>query len=508
VIPVLVAFPLFAAFLVSLLETLKVEGRKIKWVFLLGILSSWVTFIHLATEMPLSEIVGNHAKEAGIQVSLDAHNFYFILAELILFSAVAVYSTSYFKQRAKHGKIYALLLLMHAGLLGAFISRDLFNYYIYMEIASVSSFALVALSDERGAKKAAYKYLVFSLVASYLFIFAIGMIYLKTGYLNVELIRSNAIVSREINVALAVAFSALILKAGIFPLHFWLPDAHSKAPNPISALLSGIVVKAPIYGMLLLYFALPIEKSLLNLLTLIAFSSMMIGVIFAILQKNAKRLLAYHTVSQMGYVLLGIATSNPLGAIYYAFAHTLFKGGLFLSVGTLINAQKTKDLERLTYRHDKILIMSIVMLSLAIGGISPFVGAFGKKLLLSNLSGIQLYLFYIAGIGTLVSFTKLNYYLMKPEKAVKSNLTQRVLSFIIAILTLAFGVYFGLAISYKDLLVILIAILTFWLLQKVGFFNITLKTHFGESMEEAGREVNAYMVVFSLVLLILLLQGF
>jgi len=205
---------------------------------------------------------------------------------------------------------------------------------------------------------------------------------------------------------------------------------------------------------------------------------------------------------------LGIATSNPLGAIYYAFAHTLFKGGLFLSVGTLINAQKTKDLERLTYRHDKILIMSIVMLSLAIGGISPFVGAFGKKLLLSNLSGIQLYLFYIAGIGTLVSFTKLNYYLMKPEKAVKSNLTQRVLSFIIAILTLAFGVYFGLAISYKDLLVILIAILTFWLLQKVGFFNITLKTHFGESMEEAGREVNAYMVVFSLVLLILLLQGF
>jgi len=508
VIPILVALPLLVAFLVTLFETLKVKEGKIKSVFLAGILLPWVIFIHTATKLPLSEIVGNHAKEAGIQVSLDIYNFYFILAELILFSLVAVYSMSYFKQRAKNGKIYALLLLMHAGLLGAFISRDLFNYYIYMEVASVSSFALVALSDEKGAKKAAYKYLAFSLVASYLFIFAIGIIYLKTGYLNVELIKSSVTVSREINVALAVAFSALILKAGIFPLHFWLPDAHSKAPNPISALLSGIVVKAPIYGMLLLYLALPIRKSLLNLLTLIAFSSMLIGVIFALLQKNAKRLLAYHTVSQMGYVLLGIATSNPLGAIYYAFAHTLFKGGLFLSIGTLINAQKTKDLESLTYRHDKILMISIIMLSLAIGGISPFVGAFGKKLLLSNLSGIQLYLFYIAGVGTLVSFTKLNYYLMKQGKAVKSDLTQKVLSLIIAVLTLAFGVYFGLVISYRDLLVILVAILTFWLLQRVGFFNITLKKYFGESMEEIGREVNAYMVLYSLFLLVLLLQSF
>ncbi|AHF80748.1 proton-conducting transporter transmembrane domain-containing protein [Thermococcus paralvinellae] len=507
-IPTLVALPLFAAFFVSLLETLRVKEKNIRVVFLAGIFSPWAIFIHTATKIPLSEIVGNHVKEAGIQVSLDIYNFYFILAELILFSIVAVYSVGYFKQRAKNGKIYALLLLMHAGLLGAFISRDLFNYYIYMEVASVSSFALVALSDEKGAKKAAYKYLAFSLVASYLFIFAIGIIYLKTGYLNVELIRSKITVSREINVALAVAFSALILKSGIFPLHFWLPDAHSKAPNPISALLSGIVVKAPIYGMLLLYLALPIRKSLLNILTLIAFSSMLIGVIFAILQKNAKRLLAYHTVSQMGYVLLGISTLNPIGTIYYAFAHTLFKGGLFLSVGTLINSQKTKDLERLTYRHDKILMISIIMLSLAIGGISPFVGAFGKKLLLSNLSGVQLYLFYIAGIGTLVSFTKLNYYLMKPEESIKSNLTQRMLSFTIAVLTLAFGVYFGLTMSYKDLLIILAAILTFWLLQRVGFFSMAPKKHFGESMKEAGKEVNIYMIVFSLFLLILLLQNF
>ncbi|NJE13133.1 proton-conducting transporter membrane subunit [Thermococcus sp. LS2] len=507
-IPTLVALPLLATFFVSLLETLRVKERKIRIVFLAGILSPWVIFIYDTSKMPLSEIVGNHAKEAGIQVSLDIYNFYFILAELILFSLVAVYSMSYFNQRSKNGKIYALLLLMHAGLLGAFISRDLFNYYIYMEVASVSSFALIGLSDEKGAKKAAYKYLAFSLVASYLFIFAIGIIYLKTGYLNVELIKDNVVISREINIALSVAFSTLILKAGIFPLHFWLPDAHSKAPTPISALLSGIVVKAPIYGMLLLYVALPIEDPLLRLLRLVAFSSMLIGVILALLQKNAKRLLAYHTVSQMGYVLLGVATLNPLGVIYYAFAHTLFKGGLFLSVGTLINAQKTKNLEKLTYRYDKILMASIIMLSLAIGGISPFVGAFGKKLLLSNLSGIQRHLFYTAGIGTLVSFTKLNYYLMKPKKAAESNLTQRVLSFTVALLTLAFGVYFGLTVAYKDLFAISIAILGFLVLKKAGTLNIIIKKHFGDGIEGVGMEVNVYMTGFLLFLLLLLLQSF
>ncbi len=126
------------------------------------------------------------------------------MAELILSAFVALYVWSYYPRKIEN-KAYVLILLLHSGLLGAFISRDLFNYYIYMEIASVASFALVGISKEKGARRAAFKYTVFSLLASYIFILGIGIIYLKTGYLNLALIKENLEMSREINVALALS---------------------------------------------------------------------------------------------------------------------------------------------------------------------------------------------------------------------------------------------------------------------------------------------------------------
>jgi len=500
-IPLIVALPLLTAFLIYLALPIGLR-RIVKPLFLAGIFSPWFIFLILVGKSHLSEVVGGWSRVSGIEVAFDFYNVYFILAELILFSLVSLYSITYFKHRSVE-KVYVLMLLMHAGLLGAFVSRDLFNYYIYMEIASVSSFALTGLSEEKGAKGAAFKYLIFSLLASYFFVFSIGLIYLKTGYLNLKLIGENFTPSRELNAALGIAFTSLLLKAGIFPLHFWLPDAHSKAPTPISALLSGIVVKAPLYGMLMLALTFPLDEFLKKALLLIAFSSMFFGIAMALLQMDAKKLLAYHTVSQLGYILLGIATLNFYGAIYHAFAHALFKGGLFLSVGTLINAQKTKNLKELTYRHDKILMMSILMLSLAIGGISPFIGAFSKKQLLNGLVGCEL--FYLAGIGTLVSFAKLNYYLLTPGKAERGDSLQRAVSITLAFITLGFGIYFLPELSLKnDSLNILAALILFYVLKKMGLFRIKMKAKFGK----LGREINFYSAVFALLLLLFLLKLF
>lgn len=497
--------PLLTAFLIYLTRPLGL--RKIaKPSFLAGIFSPWLIFLLLMQEFPLSEVVGRWSRISGIEVAIDSYNLYFILAELVLFSLVSLYSITYFEHKSVE-KIYILMLLMHAGLLGAFISRDLFNYYIYMEIASVSSFALIGLSEEEGAKKAAFKYLVLSLLASYFFVFSIGLIYLKTGYLNLRLIGENFTPSRELNAAMVIAFTSLLLKAGIFPLHFWLPDAHSKAPTPISALLSGIVVKAPIYGMLLLSLTLPAEESLLNILYIVAFLSMFFGVVMMLLQKDVKRFLAYSTVSQMGYVLLGMATSNPLGAVYYAFAHSLFKGGLFLSTGTIITAQKTKDMERLSYRGDRAMMFSILMLSLAIGGILPFIGAFSKKEILAGLSGWGVYLFYAAGVGTLLSFTKLNYYLFTPGEAGIGDPLQRAVSILSVFITLGSGLYLLPKLSIKgDSLSILAALALFYTFKKLGLFRVRVRWRFGESMGGVGREVNLYSAVFALFLLLFLLK--
>ncbi|WP_281176009.1 proton-conducting transporter transmembrane domain-containing protein [Thermococcus celericrescens] len=257
-IPLLAALPLLAAFILMLLDVLKAKRSLIQGVFLLGALLPVPVVLLNGLG---SEIVGGWAREAGIEVALTRTNLPFIAGELVLFIFVALYSLYYLDFRNKKTpKVLALLLLLHTGLMGAFIARDFFNFYIYSEIASVSAFALVAFSDEKGSKRAAFRYLIMSLLASYLFVFAVGIIYMETGYLNVDLVRESAGPSRELNTALALAFTSLLLKAGIFPLHSWLPDAHSSAPTPVSAVLSGAVVKAPAYGMILLLSALPPGK--------------------------------------------------------------------------------------------------------------------------------------------------------------------------------------------------------------------------------------------------------
>ncbi|MCO6041273.1 proton-conducting transporter transmembrane domain-containing protein [Thermococcus alcaliphilus] len=502
-IPIIVAFPLIMAFLTSILPALRRE-RFSKHLFLIGMLSPWLILPQIINNLPSNEVVGNWSRVSGIEVAVDAYNIPFIVAELILSAFVALYVWSYYPRKIEN-KAYVLILLLHSGLLGAFISRDLFNYYIYMEIASVASFALVGISKEKGARRAAFKYTVFSLLASYIFILGIGIIYLKTGYLNLALIKENLRMSREINAALALSFTSLLLKSGIFPLYFWLPDAHSKADAPVSALLSGLVVKAPAYGMILLTLTFPINSFVQKTLLSLAFLSMFFGIGMMLLQKNSERLLAYSTVSQMGYVLLGIALLNPLAAAYYALAHALFKGGLFLSVGSLAEHYETRDLEKLSYRNNKILMLAIVLLSLAIGGVSPFIGAFGKAMLIENLKGFLKYAFYAGGIGTLVSFTKLNYYLSKRGEKIEIPKRKEVISLSLGILTLLGGIYLYPHLSVlKDSISLAIAIFIFYLLRKLGVFEVSLRAFTPEQFKTLGKEINAYMLLFTAVLLLFL----
>ncbi|ASJ02378.1 cation:proton antiporter [Thermococcus profundus] len=487
-IAVLVAVPLLFAFLTALTIPVRME-KYAKYLFLAGALLPWFVYLALGEG---SGVVGNWPRVGGIEVALDAYNSLLILGELILFSAVALYSISYFKREVK---ALVLLLLVHASLLGAFISRDLFNFYIFMEIASVSSFALVGLSGERRATRAAYKYLMLSLLASYFFVFSIGVIYLKTGYLNLELI-SRVPPSAEIRAAVALALASLLLKAGIFPLHLWLPDAHANAPSPVSALLSGAVVKAPAYGMVLLSLYLPLSRTFREVLLGTAFASMLFGVAMALLQKDVKRLLAYHTVSQMGYVLLGIGTLNPLGAVYYAFAHMLFKGGLFLSAGAMVDKAKSRKLEKLSYRGDPLLMLSTLMLSLAIGGIWPFVGSPAKAVLLKGLPyGKEL--FYLAGLGTLASFTKLNYYLMHGEGGRSGALV--LPSFMMALAALLAGISLGAVPKAIDAYLLLGGVLLFTLLKASGLLEVKLPKR-----EITPKDVNIGAALFALFLLLLL----
>jgi len=497
VIPLMAALPMLFAFIIVLLDVLHLRGPAIKAAFLLGaVLPIPVAWLSRGS----SEVVGGWAREAGIEVALTETNLPFIVGELVLFVFVSVYSQGYFNPRDKKTpKVFALLLLAHAGLLGAFIARDLFNFYVYMEIASVSAFALMAFSEEKGAKGAAFKYLILSLLASYLFVFSIGLVYMETGYLNADLISKAAAPSRELGAAIAIATASLILKAGIFPLHGWLPDAHSRAPTPVSALLSGAVVKAPAYGMILMFSALPAGEPLRFILLAVAVVSIFFGIAMALLQKDAKRLLAYHTVSQMGYVLLGIASLNFVGAAYYAMAHSIFKGGLFLAVGSI--STRSRKLGEFGYRNAPVMAASILMLSLAIGGISPFIGAYAKSLISSELGGWWKLAVYLGTIGTLMSFTKLNYHLMRGVSPQLKG-AWKLSSLGLALAALLSGLILGAGINPKDALGIAIAVGLFAALKASGL----LERGHPAPPRDVGREVNlmAMTLVAAIVLLMLL----
>ncbi len=513
-IPFIVALPLLFAFLATLVNAFRADHRIYRLLFMLGIVSPWPVFLLNIGGMPVSAIVGGWERISGIEIVLNEYNYYFILGELIVFSLVGLYSLHYYADRDRSNGvsvkyILPLMVLLHGGILGALVSSDLFNFYVYMEIASLSSIILVSCSGETGAKRASYRYLMLYLISSFFFIFAIGIIYAKTGYLNLVLIRDNMVMSEEIRAAVAIALVSLLVKAGVFPLHFWLPEAHAKADAPISAVLSGVVVKVPMYGAILLLVYLGIGF-FADLLVVIAFASMFFGIFMAVLQNNAKKLLAYHTVSQMGFVLLGIATGDVDAAIFYAFAHTLFKSGLFLGVGTLARAQRTTNLDELSYRGSPIIMVAIVMLSLAIGGVSPFIGGFCKNQLLSNLTGVQVYLFYMAGIGTLVSFMKLNYRLLQPGtrsmRASTASYLEKLATVSLALLTLIFGVYWYPRLKYLDAVLIVIAVAVFFSLRYLGLFRKTMPSLF--TVDGLGREINLYTGTFVFVIVLFLVQLF
>ncbi len=512
-IPLIIVLPLLFAFCGFVVSAFESHENHIKSIFLMGIFSPWPIFILNMNDYPVETVLGGWSRIAGIELGLGMLNHYFILGSLIVFSLVGVYSLSYFEDDGqKDGPIpgkrmFPLILLLYSGILGSFLTRDLFNFYIYMEIASISSIILVACSNAEGAKRASYRYLMLFFLSSFLFIFSIGIIYVKMGTLNFELIEQNLVMSREIKAAIVIAFVAFITKAGVFPLYFWLPSAHSKADTPVSALLSGVTVKVPIFGMLLFLEYTSIEFLTVPLM-IVAFSSILFGIGMALLQSNVKKLLAYHTVSQMGYVLLGVATLNVFAAAHYAFAHTLFKAGLFLAVGVLISKQGTKDLDDLTSGNNTVLMFSLIVLTLAIGGVSPLIGAFGKHEILLGLSGMSFYLFYMGSIGTLVSFIKLDYKLFDLSvkhlgKFIPS--VQEITAFIMALLTVLFGIYHYPKFNLLDLALMGIAVALFLLFKHIDLFEKNMPHYFSRDVKGLGSEINLYTSIFVLVNLTVLI---
>lgn len=279
-------------------------------------------------------------------------------------SAMVVwYSSFIIEKEIKENRVKLYFLMIHfllASLLGIVFTSDLIQIFIFLELSTFAACGLIVVKDKEENLKATMKYLILSLLGSSLVLIGIAYLYSITDHLNMHLIHQSlqgSITGNEqaILISLTLFVVGLGIKSAMFPLHIWLPDAHASAPGPSSAILSGIVIKAPVimtFKVLFIVFGYDILRHtvVLDLILGLGATGMIMGSLFARVQKDIKRMIAYSSVAQMGYIFFGFGLGNTLGltiAIYHILAHGLTKSCLFLAVSSFIEQTGERNISKL-----------------------------------------------------------------------------------------------------------------------------------------------------------------
>jgi len=391
-IPLFVAIPLGTAFLIPMI------ARKLKWApdllgnaAMLGLCAMAFATVGQTGIYHMGgwSTLGGFKTPLGIDLRLDGLSSLMLMAVNLIGLAAALFSVDYMKRYTDKGRYYSLFLLMVAGMNGVVLTGDLFNLFVFMEVAAISSYALVAFGCEHDELEASFKYAVLGSVASAFILIGIALLYGITGTLNMAHAAGNlAGGGLPLLLATGLFMCGFGLKAALVPFHAWLPDAHPSAPAPVSAMLSGVVIKAlGVYVIARLVFNIfgPAHE-LLTIVRWLGVVSMIVGVFLAIGQWDMKRLFAYHSISQIGYVALGLGLGTPLGiagGLFHMVNHSVFKSLLFLNAGAVEHASGTRDLKRLGGLNKGMPVTANTSLvaSMSIAGIPPFNGFWSKLLI-------------------------------------------------------------------------------------------------------------------------------
>ena len=286
----------------------------------------------------------------GIEYRIDLANAFMLVIVTVIGSAAMPYARASIEAEIPEERIYlfyCMYLLNIAGLLGIAITGDVFNLFVFLEISSLSSYVMISLGRDRSALTAAYRYLIMGTIGATFYIIGVGMMYMATGSLNMAdlatLIPATA-GSRTVLVALAFITVGLGLKIALVPLHMWLPNAYAHAPSVVSVFLAGTGTKVAVYALMRIIFTVFggagvfDEFGLREMLSALGIIAMIGASAVAIYQTNVKRLLAYSSLAQIGYIVLGLAMASVLGmaaGIVHLFNHALIKAGLFMAMGCI-----------------------------------------------------------------------------------------------------------------------------------------------------------------------------
>lgn len=397
-------------------RTISLIGTTVGLAYALFLL--WLTW----QEGILVSNVGGWPLPFGIALTVDLLSAVMLALAALMGWAVLLYTFSTIDEARERFAFYPLFQFLLLGVNGAFLTGDLFNLYVWFEVMLIASFGLMTLGGERDQLEGGLKYVVINLVSSTFFLIAVGLIYGATGTLNMaHLAVELAVVVTDARLISALAMLFLLsfgIKAAIFPFFFWLPASYHTPPVAVTALFGGLLTKVGVYAMYRLFTLLFIGQPpyINNLLLLLAGLTMVVGVLGAIAQNNIRRILSFHIISQIGYMLMGLGLFSGMGlagGIFYIIHHIIVKTALLMIGGALEEINNSGDLEAMggQLKQRPLLAFLFLMAAMSLAGIPPMSGFFSKLTLLTGALEQGRYLIAAVSLGvsvlTLFSMTKI-----------------------------------------------------------------------------------------------------
>jgi multicomponent Na+:H+ antiporter subunit D len=460
-LPVLPLLPLLVGSVLALLAALwRTEAARVVAVASTAssLALSLVGLVRVMQQGTLRHELGGWPPPIGIEYVLDPLSAFMAAIIGLVGLLIAVYPPSTaFDCRATRGQpLHALVLLLLTGLMGVVLSGDLFHLFVFIEVYALATYPLVALGGDRGAL-AALRYLFLGTIGSGLYLLGVGFVYFSTGTLNMaeaSVLLADLSDNPATLGALALIVIGLALKMALFPLHVWLPDAHASAPPGVAALLAAVQVKAAAYALLRIVHdvfgpaylsgTLPVTVAL----TWFGAAGIVAGSVMAIRQPDIKRMLAYSTVAQLGYIGVGIGLGTPLAivaALLHVLNHAVMKSGLFLAVGGVLDQTQLKTIARYSGlgRQMPLTMGGFAVLALSMVGIPPLAGFWSKwYLIVATLEEGQWPLAVIVGLSSLLTavyFLRLfeRIFVLPPDEQVVADAAEPRAAIVVPVLVLA-----------------------------------------------------------------------
>ena len=369
---------------------------------------------------PIHYWLGGWAPPWGIEYVVDAFNAYVLVIVLFVCLLTAIYAKRSIEKEMPHKIVpfYVVFQLLVTGLCGIIVTGDIFNLYVFLEIASLAAYALIAAAGGRSLK-ASYNYVIMGSIGACFYLLGVGFLYSVTGSLNMHdlsLLLPPLYENKVVQAAFVFFVVGISIKMALFPLHIWQPDAYTYAPSAVSVIIAAAMSKVSIYAFIRVLFSvfttefiqiyLPIDTTI----SWIAAIAIIMGSVIAIMQTNLKRMLAYSSVSQIGYIVLGVGLYSTqwglYGALIHILNHAITKGCLFMVAGAIIyrtGLRSIKDFEGLGKKMPYT-CAAFTLAALSMIGVPPTVGFITKLyLVLASLEAVE----YVY-VGVILASTLLN----------------------------------------------------------------------------------------------------